>query len=128
MTFGRAVRFGQECVAARLNALDVEPRRADRYFHAMRTLLRTSLFASYTILVAAVAGCSKDSGNDETTTSPGGGNNNQPAYNIAPDTALAVQTRHRRLDPAGRREGHAGRRAVSQHHADLVRALLETAS
>ena len=60
-------------------------------FHAMRTLLRTSLFASYTILVAAVAGCSKDSGNDGTT-SPGGGNNNQPAYNIAPDTALAVQT------------------------------------
>ena len=55
-------------------------------FHAMRTLLRTSLFASCTILVAAVAGCSKDSGNDETT-SPGGGNNNQPAYNIADFTA-----------------------------------------
>jgi Big-like domain-containing protein len=58
----------------------------------MRTPLRTSLFAPFAVLaVFAVAGCSKDSENGGTT-SPGGGNNNQPAYNIAPDTALAVQS------------------------------------
>jgi hypothetical protein len=50
--------------------------------------MRISLFASFALL--AVAGCSKDSGSSETPTSPGGTTN--PAYNIAPDTALAVQS------------------------------------
>ena len=54
-------------------------------------LMRTSLFASLVVLAVAAGGCSKDS-NDGGTTSPGGGNNNNPAYNIAPDTALAVQS------------------------------------
>ena len=53
--------------------------------------MRTSLFASIVVLAVAAGGCSKDS-NDGGTTSPGGGNNNNPAYNIAPDTALAVQS------------------------------------
>jgi adhesin/invasin len=52
--------------------------------------MRTSLFTSL-VLAAVVAGCSKDSSTDETPTSPGG-TNNGPAYNIAPDTALAVQS------------------------------------
>jgi hypothetical protein len=60
-------------------------------FHAMRTSLRTSLFAPFAVFAVVVAGCSKDSENGGTT-SPSGGNNNQPAYNIAPDTALAVQS------------------------------------
>ena len=68
--------------------MDVEPRPIDSYFPHMRI----SAFASIALpLVVAVSGCSKDSGNDGTTTSPGGGNNG-PAYNIAPDTALAVQS------------------------------------
>lgn len=50
--------------------------------------MRISLLASLALL--AVAGCSKDSGSSGTPTSPGGTNN--PAYNIAPDTALAVQS------------------------------------
>jgi hypothetical protein len=53
-------------------------------FHRMRI----SLFASLALL--AVAGCSNDSGNSGTTTGPGGTTN--PAYNIAPDTSLAVQS------------------------------------
>jgi Big-like domain-containing protein len=53
--------------------------------------MRISAFASIALpLVVAVGGCSKDSGSTGTPTSPGG--NNGPAYNIAPDTALAVQT------------------------------------
>lgn len=51
--------------------------------------MRNSLLAS--LALVAVVGCSKDSGNDGTPTSPPGGGNN-PAYNIAPDTALAVQS------------------------------------
>ena len=62
--------------------------------------MRISLFAS--LALVAVTACSKDSGSTETPTSPGGTNN--PAYNIAPDTALAVQSR-RGVHPAGRREG-----------------------
>ena len=50
--------------------------------------MRISLFASLALL--AVVGCSKDSGSSGTPTSPGGTTN--PAYNIAPDTALAVQS------------------------------------
>jgi len=50
--------------------------------------MRNSLLASLAFL--ALAGCSKDSGNSGTPTGPGGSTN--PAYNIAPDTALAVQS------------------------------------
>jgi hypothetical protein len=53
-------------------------------FHRMRI----SLFASLALF--AVVGCSKDSGDSGTTTGPGGTTN--PAYNIAPDTTLAVQS------------------------------------
>lgn len=53
--------------------------------------MRTSLFASLVVIAVVAGGCSKDSNDDGTPTSPGGGNNS-PAYNIAPDTALAVQT------------------------------------
>ena len=52
--------------------------------------MRTSLCASLVVLAIAAGGCSKDSSNDGTTPPPGG--NNNPAYNIAPDTALAVQS------------------------------------
>jgi adhesin/invasin len=50
--------------------------------------MRISLFASLGVL--ALAGCSKDSGSSAGPTSPSGTNN--PAYNIAPDTALADQS------------------------------------
>jgi adhesin/invasin len=51
----------------------------------MRILLLASL------ALVAVTACSNDSGGTNGgTTTPGGGNN--PAYNIAPDTALAVQS------------------------------------
>jgi len=54
--------------------------------------MRISFFASLVVLAAAAGACSKDSSSDDgTPTSPGGGNNG-PAYNIAPDTALAVQS------------------------------------
>ena len=51
--------------------------------------MRISLFAS--LALVAVTACSKDSGStDGGPTTPGGTNN--PAYNVAPDTALAIQT------------------------------------
>jgi hypothetical protein len=55
-------------------------------FHRMRI----SLFASLALLALAAGGCSKDSGDAGTPTGPGGSTG--PAYNIAPDTALAVQS------------------------------------
>src|SRR5262245_32685562 len=53
--------------------------------------MRNSLFASLVVFAVAALGCSKDSGTSETPTTPGGGTNN-PTYNIAPDSALAVQS------------------------------------
>ncbi len=50
--------------------------------------MRISYFAPLAFL--ALAACSKDSSDSGTTTGPGGTTN--PAYNIAPDTALAVQS------------------------------------
>ncbi len=52
--------------------------------------MRIAPFASFALIAVVVSGCSKDSGNDGTPTSPGG--TTGPAYNIAPDTALAIQS------------------------------------
>jgi len=88
LTFGSRVDWVKSASAIGLSPLDVERCGPDSYF----PLMRISAFTSIVLpLLVAAGACSKDSGNDGTTTSPGGGNTG-PAYNIAPDSALASQS------------------------------------